>query len=130
MDIFAIARADKKKIFNNFPTVQWKPKGSTEWADTQVLPSAIGMAQDTEGLTTGTDVYEITFNINDEAFTAGNLPKEDDRIRYTNADGVLITLEIDNVARDKSDISLGLWLCWCTKVAGQNMAGQIDRGQR
>lgn len=129
-NIFKLAQRDKATIFKSFPAVEWKQKGTLVWVLLNVLPSSIGMSQDTEGMTAGTDVYEVTFNIDDLAFTAGNIPTEDDLIRYANADGVEITLQIETIARDKSENSLGMWLCWCTKVAATNKAGQIDRGQR
>jgi len=130
VNVFKLAQRDKATIFKSFPTVGWKQKGTLIWVPLNVLPSSIGMSQDTEGMTAGTDVYEVTFNIDDPAFTAGTIPTEDDLLRYENADGVEITLFIETIARDKSENSLGLWLCWCSKVASENMAGQIDRGQR
>ena len=130
MNVFKLAQRDKETIFKSFPSVEWQKQGTQEWVPTHVLPSSIGMSQDSEGATINTDVYEVTFNINDPVFTDGHIPTEDDLVRYENADGVIITLQIDTIARDKSDNSLGMWLCWCTKVAGENKAGQIDRGQR
>lgn len=130
MNVFKLAKRDKVTIFKSLASVEWKAKGAQDWVTVNVLPSSIGMSQDTEGMTTNTDVYEVTFNIDDPAFTGGNIPTEDDLVRYANSDDILITLQIDTIARDKSGNSLGMWLCWCSKIAEENKAGQIDRGQR
>jgi len=125
LDIFQIAKQDKSLIFSDFPVVQFRRKESVDWTDKHALISAIGYSQDTQGLTAGTDNFEISFNVN--SFEQNEIPREDDLFKYSNEDGVEKTLRIDTIMRDKSDISLGIWLCYAVEVATEDKAGQIDR---
>lgn len=125
MNIFKLIKKDKSLIFKDFPSVDFKRKEATEWVEKHVFISAIGLSQDDDGMSTGTDVFECTFDV--DSFAAGTLPREDDLIKYINDDGDEIKLKIAEIARDKGTVSLGMWLCYATYVVPEGMAGQINR---
>lgn len=124
-DIFNIAQGDKSLIFKDFPLIDFKRKNDIEWSEKHALISAIGFKEDAQGLSIGTDSFEISFDIED--FEVNKLPQPGDSIRYMNGDGVVIELIISLIARDKQKVSLGIWLCWAADVAAEGLAGQINR---
>jgi len=131
MNIFDIVKQDKSLIFSDFPVIDFQREDAIDkniWIKKHVLVSAIGVEQTSEGMTIGTDHTELTFDVN--SFAAGKIPRENDLVKYTNEDGNEITLRIDIIARDKSDVSLGLRLCYGVEVAEENKAGQIDRERK
>ena len=107
---------DKGVIFRDFPLIHVQKEGESEPIAVRALPSFIGLAVTTDGIDIGTDVFQITFDLDDSRLSG--LAEKDTLI--FNGD----LFKVDRIARDRT---LGMYLCDLRKVKPESKAGIINR---
>ena len=117
MDLFSLLSSDRGVIFNDYPLLQVKKIGDSEFVEVRGLPSFIGVEETTEGMTFGVDNAQVTFNMTDPKVIDLNLSEHD--IVVLSLNGITEKFRINVINKDRSN---GFLLCFMKKLEEDDQA--------
>ena len=117
MDLFSLLSSDRGVIFNDYPLLQVKKIGDSEFVEVRGLPSFIGVEETTEGMTFGVDNAQVTFNMTDQKIIDLNLSEHD--IVVLSLNGITEKFRINVINKDRSN---GFLLCFMKKLEEDDQA--------
>ena len=117
MDLFSLLSGDRGVIFNDYPLLQVKKIGDSEFVEVRGLPSFIGVEETTEGMTFGVDNAQVTFNMTDPKIIDLNLSEHD--IVVLSLNGITEKFRINVINKDRSN---GFLLCFMKKLEEDDQA--------
>ena len=117
MDLFSLLSSDRGVIFNDYPLLQVKKIGDSEFVEVRGLPSFIGVEETTEGMTFGVDNAQVTFNMTDPKIIDLNLSEHD--IVVLSLNGITEKFRINVINKDRSN---GFLLCFMKKLEEDDKA--------
>ena len=117
MDLFSLLSSDRGVIFNDYPLLQVKKIGDSEFVEVRGLPSFIGVEETTEGMTFGVDNAQVTFNMTDPKIIDLNLSEHD--IVVLSLNGITEKFRINVINKDRSN---GFLLCFMKKLEEDDQA--------
>ena len=117
MDLFSLLISDRGVIFNDYPLLQVKKIGDSEFVEVRGLPSFIGVEETTEGMTFGVDNAQVTFNMTDQKIIDLNLSEHD--IVVLSLNGITEKFRINVINKDRSN---GFLLCFMKKLEEDDKA--------
>ena len=101
MDLFSLLSSDRGVIFNDYPLLQVKKIGDSDFVEVRGLPSFIGVEETTEGMTFGVDNAQVTFNMTDPKIIDLNLSEHD--IVVLSLNGITEKFRINVINKDRSN---------------------------
>ena len=117
MDLFSLLISDRGVIFNDYPLLQVKKIGDSDFVEVRGLPSFIGVEETTEGMTFGVDNAQVTFNMTDPKIIDLNLSEHD--IVVLSLNGITEKFRINVINKDRSN---GFLLCFMKKLEEDDKA--------
>ena len=117
MDLFSLLSGDRGVIFNDYPLLQVKKIGDSDFVEVRGLPSFIGVEETTEGMTFGVDNAQVTFNMTDPKIIDLNLSEHD--IVVLSLNGITEKFRINVINKDRSN---GFLLCFMKKLEEDDQA--------
>ena len=117
MDLFSLLSSDRGVIFNDYPLLQIKKIGDSDFVEVRGLPSFIGVEETTEGMTFGVDNAQVTFNMTDPKIIDLNLSEHD--IVVLSLNGITEKFRINVINKDRSN---GFLLCFMKKLEEDDKA--------
>jgi len=117
LDLFSLLSGDRGVIFNDYPLLQVKKIGDSEFVEVRGLPSFIGVEETTEGMTFGVDNAQVTFNMTDPKIIDLNLSEHD--IVVLSLNGITEKFRINVINKDRSN---GFLLCFMKKLEEDDKA--------
>ena len=117
MDLFSLLSSDRGVIFNDYPLLQVKKIGDSEFVEVRGLPSFIGVEETTEGMTFGVDNAQVTFNMTDQKIIDLNLSEHD--IVVLSLNGITEKFRINVINKDRT---MGFLLCFMKKLEEDDQA--------
>ena len=117
MDLFSLLISDRGVIFNDYPLLQVKKIGDSDFVEVRGLPSFIGVEETTEGMTFGVDNAQVTFNMTDSKIIDLNLSEHD--IVVLSLNGITEKFRINVINKDRSN---GFLLCFMKKLEEDDKA--------
>ena len=117
MDLFSLLISDRGVIFNDYPLLQVKKIGDSDFVEVRGLPSFIGVEETTEGMTFGVDNAQVTFNMTDPKIIDLNLSEHD--IVVLSLNGITEKFRINVINKDRSN---GFLLCFMKKLEEDDQA--------
>jgi len=117
LDLFSLLISDRGVIFNDYPLLQVKKIGDSEFVEVRGLPSFIGVEETTEGMTFGVDNAQVTFNMTDQKIIDLNLSEHD--IVVLSLNGITEKFRINVINKDRSN---GFLLCFMKKLEEDDKA--------
>jgi len=117
LDLFSLLSSDRGVIFNDYPLLQVKKIGDSEFVEVRGLPSFIGVEETTEGMTFGVDNAQVTFNMTDPKIIDLNLSEHD--IVVLSLNGITEKFRINVINKDRSN---GFLLCFMKKLEEDDQA--------
>ena len=117
MDLFSLLSSDRGVIFNDYPLLQVKKIGDSDFVEVRGLPSFIGVEETTEGMTFGVDNAQVTFNMTDPKIIDLNLSEHD--IVVLSFNGITEKFRINVINKDRSN---GFLLCFMKKLEEDDKA--------
>jgi len=109
--------SDRGVIFNDYPLLQVKKIGDSDFVEVRGLPSFIGVEETTEGMTFGVDNAQVTFNMTDPKIIDLNLSEHD--IVVLSLNGITEKFRINVINKDRSN---GFLLCFMKKLEEDDKA--------
>jgi len=117
LDLFSLLISDRGVIFNDYPLLQVKKIGDSDFVEVRGLPSFIGVEETTEGMTFGVDNAQVTFNMTDPKIIDLNLSEHD--IVVLSLNGITEKFRINVINKDRSN---GFLLCFMKKLEEDDQA--------
>jgi len=117
LDLFSLLSSDRGVIFNDYPLLQVKKIGDSDFVEVRGLPSFIGVEETTEGMTFGVDNAQVTFNMTDPKIIDLNLSEHD--IVVLSLNGITEKFRINVINKDRSN---GFLLCFMKKLEEDDKA--------
>ena len=117
MDLFSLLISDRGVIFNDYPLLQVKKIGDSDFVEVRGLPSFIGVEETTEGMTFGVDNAQVTFNMTDPKIIDLKLSEHD--IVVLSLNGITEKFRINVINKDRSN---GFLLCFMKKLEEDDQA--------
>jgi len=117
LDLFSLLISDRGVIFNDYPLLQVKKIGDSDFVEVRGLPSFIGVEETTEGMTFGVDNAQVTFNMTDPKIIDLNLSEHD--IVVLSLNGITEKFRINVINKDRSN---GFLLCFMKKLEEDDKA--------
>jgi len=117
LDLFSLLISDRGVIFNDYPLLQVKKIGDSDFVEVRGLPSFIGVEETTEGMTFGVDNAQVTFNMTDPKIIDLKLSEHD--IVVLSLNGITEKFRINVINKDRSN---GFLLCFMKKLEEDDQA--------